>query len=239
MKQSDPNFDTSYTALKETALFKGVPKEALQTIISECDYKEWEKGESIDSDLLNRYLFIILSGKVKITQIDPQSGRSVALFLLQRGDIYDFLPLLDGKKHLSFPIPLESCSVLCTPLETARQWLQNYPELNREMLPYLGEKIRQLESFSISMVFHDTTTRLANLILKHTQSYPHSKEDHYPVELINNLSHESLAELIGSVRTVVSTQLRKLKEEGIVVSKRGKLAVKNLEKLLLHTNLYE
>lgn len=239
MEQSDPNFDISYTALKETRLFKGVSKKTLQTIISECDYKEWEKGENIDSDLLNRYLFIILSGKVKITQIDPKSGRSVALFLLQRGDIYDFLPLLDGKKHLSFPIPLESSRVLCTPLERARQWLQNYPELNREMLPYLGEKIRQLESFSISLVFHDTTTRLANLILRHTQRYPNSEEEHYPVELINTLSHESLAELIGSVRTVVSTQLRKLKEEGIVVSKRGELAVKNLEKLLLHTNIYE
>ena len=239
MKQSDPNFDISYAALSETTLFKGLPKEALQTIISECDFKEWQKGENIDSDLLNRYLFIILSGKVKITQIDPQSGRSVALFLLQRGDIYDFLPLLDGKTHLSFPIPLESCSVLCTPLETARQWLRNYPELNREILPYLGEKIRQLESFSISLVFHDTTTRLANLILRHTQSNPNNEKEHYPVALINNLSHESLAELIGSVRTVVSTQLRKLKEEGIVVSEHGKLAVKNLEKLLLHTNIYE
>lgn len=232
MKQNDPNFDASYIALKQTKLFRGVAREVLQMILGDCEYTEWQKGENIDSDLTDQYLFILLDGKVKITQIDPRSGRSVALFLLQTGDIYDFLPLLDGKEHLSFPVPLEPCKLLRVPLETARDWIRNYAEFNQAILPYLGDKMREMESFSISLVFHDTTTRLANLILKHTKECKDDKTHHYSVKLINNLSHESLAELIGSVRAVVSIQLKKLKEEETIVSKRGQLAVKNLEKLL-------
>jgi len=38
--------------------------------------------------------------------------------------------------------------------------------------------------------------------------------------------------MIGSVRSVVSTQMEKLKKEGIILSKRGYLAVRNLEKLI-------
>ncbi len=237
MKQTNSSFDTSYKALRHTQLFKDVKEEILKTIINDCEPIEWKKGESIDSNFTNRYLFILISGKIKITQINPQSGRSVALFLLHTGDIYDFLPLLDEKEHLSFPVPLETCQLLRTPIETAREWINKYPEFNQAILPYLGDKIREMESFSVSMVFHDTATRLANLILKYTKVCKDNHTEHYSVDLINNLSHESLAELIGSVRAVATMQLKKLKEEGTIISKRGQLAVKNLEKLLHHCDI--
>ena len=114
-------------------------------------------------------------------------------------------------------------------IEDAREFICKYPECSRAFLPYLGEMMRQLEEFGYSLVFHDTATRLANLILKH--AYP-NKENKHTVKLINDLSHESLAELIGSVRTVITTQLKKLKEEEIILQKRGEIAIKNLEKLL-------
>ncbi len=91
--------------------------------------------------------------------------------------------------------------------------------------------MRDLEAFGESLVFHDTLTRLAKLILRHVPHYHADHHDHIPVQLLNNLTHESLAELIGSVRSVVSTQLHKLKEEGALISNRGHLAVADLEKL--------
>ena len=169
---------------------------------------------------------------MKVTQIDPETGRSIALFLLKAGDIYDVFTLLDGKEHIAFPVPIEKMKLLEIPLKQAREWIKVHAEFNESFLPYLGEKLREIETFSESLVFHDTTTRLANLILRHTHQCKDEQEDHYPVHLINNLSHESLAEMIGSVRAVVSRQIQKLKDEEIIVSKRGKLAIKNLEKLI-------
>jgi len=49
---------------------------------------------------------------------------------------------------------------------------------------------------------------------------------------------ESLAELIGSVGSVVSIQMQKIKEEEGIISKRGHLAVKNLETLLQKCDLF-
>lgn len=170
-----------------------------------------------------------MEGRLKVTHVDPDTGRSLALFLKGEGDIFDVFTLLDGKEHVIFPIVMDRMEVLRIPLEKARQWLLQHPEFNASFLPYLGDKMRKLESFGTSLVFHDTNTRLAKLILDHT--HPHKKEGHFPVKLINNLSHESLAELIGSVRSVVSTQMHKLKEEGIIFHKRGHLAVDDLEEL--------
>jgi len=75
-----------------------------------------------------------------------------------------------------------------------------------------------------------SATRLAKLILKHTSGQK-SENNHFPVELINRLSHETIAEMIGSVRSVVTSQLGKMREEGLILSRRGKLLVKELELL--------
>jgi len=181
---------------------------------------------------VHKYLFIIISGRLKLSQIDIKSGRSVTLFLLSKGDIYDVLSLLDGKEHLVNSIPLDDMELLKLPLQNAREFIKKYPEFNESFFPYLGKRMRELESFGESLTFNDTLTRLANLILRHTDRCKDEDEKHHNIKLINNLSHEAIAELIGSVRTVVSLQLKKLKEENIVLRDKGELVVKDLEKLI-------
>jgi CRP-like cAMP-binding protein len=231
-------YDEAYETLRHSTLFGDLDEVTIRGILDECSEVVWKRGETIDPEAGMERMYVIIKGRVKITQIDPESGRSIAPFLLKEGDIFDVFSLLDGKEHIVFPIPLDHVSLLSIPLERAREWIVEHPEFNKAFLPYLGEQMRQLEAFGQSLVFHDTTTRLANLILKHTQTCDTEKEHPYPVKLINNLSHESLAELIGSVRSVVSTQMQKLKEEGVIISKRGHLAVENLEKLVKKCDLF-
>ena len=237
MEQHAPMYAKAYETLSHSALFGGLDEQIIRGILDECRPEEWKRGETIDPEIGMERMYVIIEGRVKITQVDPESGRSLALFLLKEGDIFDIFSLLDGKEHIVFPVPLDHVFLLSIPLERAREWIEEHPEFNRAFLPYLGEFMRQLETFGQSLVFHDTTTRLANLILTHTDTCD-TEKDHYPVKLINNLSHESLAEMIGSVRSVVSTQMQKLKEEGIIISKRGHMAVENLEKLMKKCDLF-
>ena len=238
MDHHSPLYNEAYETLSESSLFGGLEESTIREILDECKEVEWKRGETIDPEIGMQFMYVIIKGRVKVTQVDPESGRSLALFLLKEGDIFDVFSLLDGKEHIVFPIPLDHVSLLSIPLERAREWIEEHPEFNRAFLPYLGEQMRALEAFGQSLVFHDTTTRLANLILKHTDTCDVENEQHYPVKLINNLSHESLAEMIGSVRSVVSTQMQKLKEEGVVISKRGHMAVENLEKLVKKCDLF-
>jgi len=222
--------EQAYDVLHDSTLFGNLEETTVKEMINECTPVTWKKTDTLDPEIGEKYLFIIISGRLKVTHIDPNTGRSLALFLKGRGDIFDIFTLLDGKEHVIFPVVMDHMNILRLPLDRAREWIAEHPEFNASFLPYLGEKMRALESFGTSLVFHDTNTRLAKLILDHT--HPENDGEHHPVKLINNLSHESLAELIGSVRSVVSTQMHKLKEEGIIMSKRGHLAVSNLEKLI-------
>jgi len=234
MQKEDLVYSLAYQTLSHSVLFGTLNENILSSMLEECTPLHWEKTDILDSDISMKNLYIIISGRLKVTHIDPETGRSLALFLKTSGDIFDLFSLLDGKEHVVFPVVMDKMIVLSLPLERARAWIGEHHEFNQSFLPYLGEKMRELENFGTSMVFHDTTTRLATLILKHT--HPHKSDTFYPVKLINNLSHESLAELIGSVRSVVSTQMHKLKEEGIISSQRGHLIVSNLEQLLKKLN---
>jgi len=237
MKQN--NTQRYIDILKHTLLFKDINVDLADKILKEFTYTTIKKGKHLEPDIGIKFLHIILDGRLKITKIDPKTGRSITLFILHTGDIHDIFTLLDGEEHIVFPIALDDISALSIPIIKAREIIKNYPEFNKNFLPYLGKMLRELEDFSESLVFDDTTTRLSKLILKHIDNTDAEKNDHYPLKLINNLSHESLAELIGSVRSVVSIQLEKLKKEEIIISKRGYLAVKNLKKLIKKCDIFE
>ncbi len=229
----------SLNILQTSFLFKDIDRELLKSIIKNFTRVKWKRGESIDSDIGMKDLYIVLEGRLKITKIDPKTGRSISLFILHDGDIHDVFTLLDGKEHIVFPIAMDDIVAIKTPLSNARDIIKNHPEFNKNFLPYLGERLRELEDFGESLVFDDTATRLSKLILKHVAPKESEDDEHYPLKLINNLSHESISELIGSVRSVVSTQMEKLKKEEIIISKRGYLAVKNLKELMKKCDVFE
>ncbi len=232
MSSDDPFYKQTLNTLKHNILFNQLDQKTLEGLLAKLKPVQWKKGETIDSEIGTKYCHIIIEGRLKVTHIDPETGRTVAPFLLSEGDIFDVFSLLDGEEHIVFPIAMDNVSALYLPLEEARQCIAEHPEFNKQFLPYLGNMMRQIEHFGISQIFDDTITRLANLILRHTHPEKDPHDGHCEVRLINNLSHESLAEMIGSVRSVVSAQMHKLKEEEIILSKRGHLAVKNLEKLI-------
>ncbi len=240
MEKDIYQYNTYAKILHNTFLFNKVDNKSIKTILQHFSIENFTKGENINPDLSTKYLYIIVQGKLKITNIDPKTGRSIALFILHSGDIHDIFTLLDGKEHIVFPIALDDVVALKIPLNKARKIINDYPEFNARFLPYLGKRLRELENFSESLVFDDTATRLSKLILKHiVKDKENNTKKELPLKLINNLSHESLSELIGSVRSVVSIKMEQLKKDGIIVSKRGYLAVKDIEKLIEKCDIFK
>jgi len=221
--------------LRQSPLFENLDNLTLESMIDEFTLVDIKRSDILDSDLGMKYFHIILSGRLKITHIDHNTGKSITIFLLKEGDGFDIFPLLDGEEHTVFPVAIDNITALRAPLNKVREWIKQHQEFNSSFLPYIGKRLRELETSHTHNIFFDTKTRLAKLILKHTdQKYDHNQK-HYPVKLIHDLSHESLAELIATSRSVLSTQMKKLREEGIIASKRGLLTVKNLHKLKKHT----
>lgn len=213
--------------LSHSPLFAGLDDAILDEMLNHFRRETWKQGRQVDGQQCGERFHIILAGRLKIGQINPDTGRMVTLFLLQPGDGFDVISLLDGQPDPLIFEARDDLMMLSTPMQEARRWIEEHPDFNRSFLPYLGQQMRSLANLAGDLALHDTETRLARLILRHV----YHEEPGNPLRLIHNLSHESLAEMIGSVRVVVNRQLQHWQRDGVVVTRRGELIIKELETL--------
>lgn len=163
--------------------------------------------------------------------MDPESGRSIAPFLLSSHEAFDILPIIDGKENMADYIAVEKSVLLKTEAHFIREWVNEYPQITINLLQCLSKKLRELENFSESIVFYDTKTRLSNLILKYAFKEKKRLKESKIIQVAQKFSHETLAEMIGSVRSVVTTQLQELKRDGVILDKHAEIMIKDLEQL--------
>ena len=176
------------------------------------------------------HFFVLLEGRVKVSQINFETGKEQILYLLSKGDMYDVVSLLDGKVHENVAMALDDVKLLVFPIELFREWVATKPSFNKLFLPYVGKQLRSMENLASDLSLYDTTTRLVKLIARNIEQ----EDGKQTLKLINNLSHEELANLIGTVRKVLNRNLQALKKEGLIDIKRKEIYIKDSQNLLEH-----
>ncbi|NOY73613.1 MAG: Crp/Fnr family transcriptional regulator [Gammaproteobacteria bacterium] len=228
MKPESPFYADSLQCLKASSLFNQLDTAALAGILKRGRRETWKHRRLLPMEEIWQRFHILLSGRVRLSRCNPESGRMITLFLHGSGDGFCLFSLLDGQPHDVMLEPLDDVTLLSMPMYEARQWIEEHPDFNRTLLPYIGQQMSTLANLAADLALHDTETRLARLILRHIDE---TSSAHIEPTLINDLSHESLAEMIGSVRVVVNRQLQHWKQEGIVDAHRGYLMVEKLNEL--------
>lgn len=227
MARGHASFENYLFQLKDCEILRKMDAKSATSFFSLFHEETWPKRSCIlNHEKLFYHFYIILSGRIKMYQIEPGNGKEITLFLLTKNDIFDIFCLLDGTRHRAYYECLDNAKVLAAPMDTLRKWLKNNPEHYHQILAYVGTQLRMLEGFVVDIAFCDIYTRLLQLILKNVNK--ESKN----LELINDLSNKEIANLIGATRAVLNRHLQKLKQLGSINMSRKKLEVKNLEILI-------
>ncbi len=227
-----PNDASTAEILRSSGLFRDVDDELLGDILHRMHRETWARKRTVAAEDENKRFHVILSGRLQVVQINEETGRIVTLFLLAPGDAFDILQLLTGTPCEGTFVARDDLDLLTLPVDEMREWISAHPEINRNFLPYLGQQIRNLTHLAGDLALHDTETRLAHLIMRHVDD---EAADHHHLKLINDLSHEVLAEMIGSVRAVVNRQLQHWRKQGIVSLDHGHIHIEKLQALLNRT----
>ena len=185
-----------------------------------------KKGESYFD---TRYFFyFILSGKIKISQINFETSKEQILYLLSGGDMFDVATLLDGKSSEYLIEVIEEGEVVEVPIEDVRELLRSEPTFQRFFFPYIAKQLREMEELAVDLSLYDVYGRLIRLFAKYVDKNAKNPK----LRIIENLSHEEIASLVGSVRKVVNRALQKLKSDGIIDLSRKRIKLLDLQKLL-------
>lgn len=229
------NVPISTKLVQQSQLFSSLPDKLVQDMMHHFKAERWGKKSYIDFGLLQKRFFLLLEGRLEMCRTHPDTGRSITLDLLQPGDGFDIITLLDGRKHEVDFNPLEELKVISVPIEKMREWIWIYPELNQKFMPYLAQKLREQEDKTTDFALYDTVTRLSRIILKNIDkinSYSGKAEDAHKSLLVSGLSDEVLARMVGSVRQVVNQHLQHWKQAGIIDKKRNQIKINNLQAII-------
>lgn len=233
MKRSNDNYQKTLQVLQKAPLFHNISQIMLEDMLEYFEYKVLPSKYTIIPENIADYFHIIISGRLEIIKINENSGRIVILNILEAGDSFDIMQLLSSKPCDGIMQVLDGLEVINAPVKQVRSWVLAHPEFNKNFLPYLGKQMRLIAELAGDLALHDTETRLARLIVRHLDK---NDPKNLQLKLINDLPHDILAEMIGSVRIVINRQLQLWRKKEIISLDHGHIHIENLEKLLALTD---
>lgn len=230
MKRDPVYFSHCKHILTQSPLFSGLAGELLDDMLSLFRRDTWRRGLQLDSVIFQERFYLLIEGRLEVMRINPETGRSITLFLLGPGDGIDMATLLYSQQHEVTPVAVDDVALISVPIPEARAWIERHHEFNRNFLPYLGRQMRQMEDLATDLALYDTMTRLARLILRHiVPHHPQSADGQGDLKLINDLHDDALARMVGSVRQVVNRHLQYWRKHGVLHKHKFHTEVADLE----------
>jgi len=175
-----------------------------------------------------KYFYFILDGKIKIYDIDFNTSKEQILYLLSRGDMFDVVSLLDGKPNQYISEVLEDAHLVQVPLGDVKRMIDEDEKFKQYFYAYIATRLKSMEDLAVSLSFYDVYQRVIQLFARFTKV----ENGVAKLNIIDNLKHEDIAAMVGSVRKVVNRSLQKLKKDGIIDISRKKIHIKNFQSLL-------
>ncbi|MEI7867341.1 MAG: Crp/Fnr family transcriptional regulator [Candidatus Methylumidiphilus sp.] len=201
--------------LKTISTFSDVPEPALSALAECATKKSFGKNCLIinEGDTAGP-LFIILTGKVRVF-LDSESGKSVTLSIQRSGSYFGELSLLDDQPRSASIVTLEPTLCAIIPQSAFVAWLRD-EEASLGVMRGLTRRIRSLTDNVRGLALCDVYTRLSKTL--HELAVVQNDE----LVIIEKISHQELANQIGSSREMVSKIMKDLTTGGYL-SINGKI----------------
>ncbi|WP_319419109.1 global nitrogen regulator NtcA [Pleurocapsa sp. FMAR1] len=189
--------------------------------------ESFERGKTIffPGDPAERVYFL-LKGAVKLSRV-YEAGEEITVALLKENTVFGVLSLITGQKSDRFyhSVAFTPVELLSAPIEQVEKALQENPELSLLMLKGLSSRILQTEMMIETLAHRDMGSRLVSFLLILCRDFGMPTEEGIKIDL--KLSHQAIAEAIGSTRVTVTRLLGDLRDKEMVSIHKKKITVYN------------
>jgi CRP/FNR family transcriptional regulator, cyclic AMP receptor protein len=206
-----------------TALLALIPKKEL--LRYEQGRMVYREGEVADA------MFYIESGRLKIARVS-NTGREAVITLLAPGDFAGEACLIGYHRRLSSAICMSHCRLWRIRNEEVLSLLHQNGQFADSFVHYLVSRTARYQEDLADQLLNRTEKRLARalLLLAHFGS-----NDHIVARTISAITHETLAEMIGTTRARVSHFMNRFRQAGFLTYDRRQICVHpDLIQVLLH-----
>jgi CRP-like cAMP-binding protein len=193
--------------------------------LHQCYRKEIIFFEDTHSDTI----YLCKEGRVKITKVDP-SGKETTLYIVEPGQIFGELALVDEDKRAHRAEALDSEVLICSfHRDKLEEFLARCPQLTRKVYKSMGERMRKIEQKLADMVFRGSEERIIQFLVDIGSENMKPGVDEAYIRPF--FTHEELAYLTATSRQTVTSTLNDLKERDLLSYRYNKMYIKDFSRL--------
>lgn len=215
--------------LKNVPLFQDLTVPELETIAPLFVERKYKKGTILffEGDTGEEF-FLIQSGVVKIYRID--NAKEIILSLFRDGDFFGEMSLMQkGLTRSATAETLELSSIYTLVRSEFYQFMERNPTISLKLLEVTMERLRKANEQIYDLTFLDVRTRTIKTIYRLSEEYGIVKPNGILINM--KLTHQQLANMVGTVRESVTKVLQELQEDDTITIEKKFIFVKNLDGL--------
>ncbi|MCI5047367.1 MAG: Crp/Fnr family transcriptional regulator [Aquisalinus sp.] len=174
-------------------------------------------------------MFILLSGRVKISTFST-TGKETVLSFLGPGDILGEIALLDEGPRTAAAHVLEETRALQLHRKDFLPFIEKHPRIALQIISVLCQRLRRTDMFVEEVVTMQAAPRLARALIRLADS--HGKEEEGGnIRIHLKLSQGNLGAHAGLMRENVNRQLKIWEEGGILSNENGMIILHDIAML--------
>ena len=204
--------------LGNVPLFSGLSDEELKMIEAHSVLKSTRKNTVIiDRGDETSSLYIIVSGKVKV-YISDEEGKEIILNVQGIGEHLGELAMLAGTSRTASVMTLEDSKFIVISKQAFRECLARNPGIAFNLIRTLAERVGALTEDVSKLALNDVYSRVAAKLQQQA-----TEQD--GMQVIEQLTQQQLADMVGATRQMVSLIFKDLKTGGYITIDKRRITI--------------
>jgi CRP-like cAMP-binding protein len=215
--------------LRRVAFFAFLPADELKSLASHCVIRRIRKDEMLfaEGDVCEG-LYVVQSGAIKLFKM-ADTGREQVLVIERAGSTVAELPLFDGGNFPASAAAIEDSTLLFLPKREFLDLCRHNSEVAFAVIRTLAWRFRYMTSLVEELSLKEVSHRLARFL--RDRALKSGVRTRRGIEFPLEETNQEIGAEIGTVRDLVSRNLRQLVDRGIIRLERRKVIVLDMAEL--------
>lgn len=195
------------------ALFGILGPSDIDALLSRARFEHYQSGRQIFAKgSPGRSMMAVLAGSVRISSMSS-NGHEVVFAILNSGEIFGEMALLDGGERTADATAMGDCDLLVIDQRDFIPFLKSRSDLCIEFLRLLSQRLRRTDELVETSLFERLDSRLARALVRLAAAAAAEKAQ-APFQL--RVSQQELGGIVGASRENVNKQLRAWQRAGLL-----------------------
>lgn len=196
----------------------GLPERDIEVLLSRCSVLSLPAGAQLFGEgSACRQFPLVLAGSIRVAKCGE--GRELQLYRVTPGEccVLTSSCLVGGRDYPATGVVESEVRLVVMPQAEFESLMARHPPFRNYVFGLFAERLADLMGLVEAVAFHRLDRRVAGALLGHGS--------------VVEMTHQQLADAVGSVREIVTRVLRSLADQGVIRLGRGSIEILDAVKL--------